>query len=195
LIILVLGWALALSTAHAHVIVSQHGTLNIVGDSAFMVLSLPVSAFKGIDDNGDGLLSVAELRAHSASIELQIKQGIQLENNRGVSTLGGLMINTVPPEHDHTAPAKQMVVLGRYDLDSGSSGIKFTVRMFGVEIDERTEQITVTKGTRTQIINLTPENPTRDVLPSLWRTLMDKVQLAAAYIFSLSRVILNISMY
>jgi hypothetical protein len=156
-----------------------------------MVLSLPVSAFKDIDDNGDGLLSVSELRVHSASIELQIKQGVQLENSRGISTLGGLMLNTVPPEHDYTAPAKQMVVLGRYDLDSGSSGIKFTMRMFGVEIDERTEHITVTKGTRTQIINLTPENPTRDVLPPLWRTLVDKVQLAVACIFSLWQDILN----
>jgi hypothetical protein len=191
LIVFVMGWVLTLSTAHAHLIVSQRGTLNIVGDGAFMVLSLPVSAFKGIDDNGDGLLSVSELRVHSASIELQIKQGVQLENSRGISTLGGLMLNTVPPEHDYTAPAKQMVVLGRYDLDSGSSGIKFTMRMFGVEIDERTEQITVTKGTRTQIINLTPENPTRDVLPPLWRTLVDKVQFAGAYIFALWRGILN----
>ena len=191
LIGLVLGWALALSIVHAHVIVSQHGTLNIVGDNAFMVLSLPVSAFKDIDDNGDGLLSASELRVHSASIELQIKEGVQLENSLGISTLGGLMLNTVPPEHDYTAPAKQIVVLGRYDLDSGSSGIKFTMRMFGVEIDERTEQITVTKGTRTQIINLTPENPTRDVLPPLWRTLVDKVQLAVACIFSLWQGILN----
>ena len=193
LIVLVLGWASALSIAHAHSTVSQHGTLNIVGDSAFMVLSLPVSAFKGIDDNGDGLLSVSELRVHSASIELQIKQGVQLENSRGISTLGGLMLNTAPPEHDYTAPAKQMVVLGRYDLDSGSTGIKFTMRMFGVEVDERTEQITVTKGARTQILNLTPENPTVDVLPPLWRRLMDKAQLAAAYILSLWRglVVLN----
>ena len=187
LLVLVMGWLLTLSTASAHLIVSQHGTLNIVGDSAFMVLSLPVSAFKGIDDDGDGLLSVSELRAHSASIELQIKQGVQLQNSRGIRTLGGLMLNTVPPEHDYSAPAKQIVVLGRYDLDSGSSDIKFTLRMFGAEIDERTEKITVTKGTRTQIINLTPENPTRDVLPPLWRMLVNQAQLATAYIFRCSR--------
>ena len=60
---------LTASLAHAHLVVSQRGTLNIVGDGAYMVLSLPVSALSGIDDDHDGLLSVNELRAHGASIE------------------------------------------------------------------------------------------------------------------------------
>ena len=38
------------------------GTLNIVDGGAFMVLSLPVSACSGIDDDGDALLSPTELR-------------------------------------------------------------------------------------------------------------------------------------
>lgn len=49
-------------TAQAHVILAQKGTLNIVDGGAFMVLSLPVSAFSGIDDDGDALLSPTELR-------------------------------------------------------------------------------------------------------------------------------------
>jgi hypothetical protein len=42
--------------AHAHLMVAQHGTLNIVDDGVFMVLSLPISAFDGIDDDKDGNL-------------------------------------------------------------------------------------------------------------------------------------------
>ena len=38
----------------AHLMVAQHGTLNIVDDSVFMVLSLPVSAFEGLDDDPAG---------------------------------------------------------------------------------------------------------------------------------------------
>ena len=47
--------------ALAHLMVAQHGSLNIVGDGAFMVLSLPASAFEDIDENGDGDISMIEL--------------------------------------------------------------------------------------------------------------------------------------
>lgn len=48
---------------------AQKGTLNIVGDAAFLVLSVRVSALQGVDDDdGDGALSVAELRAHTDAV-------------------------------------------------------------------------------------------------------------------------------
>ena len=37
--------------AQAHLMEAQQGTLNIIDDRAFMVLSLPISAFEDIDDN------------------------------------------------------------------------------------------------------------------------------------------------
>ena len=77
----------AMSTAHAHWVVSQRGTLNIVGDGAYMVLSLPVSSLTGFDDDQDGLLSIQELRAHGASIESQIKRGVTLDSDQGRSVL------------------------------------------------------------------------------------------------------------
>ena len=43
LLAFLLAWA-SVPAAQAHLVVSQRGTLNIVGDGAYMVLSLPVSA-------------------------------------------------------------------------------------------------------------------------------------------------------
>jgi len=51
-------------TANAHLMVEQRGTINIVDDGAFVVVSVPVAAFSGVDDDGDGLVSAAELRSH-----------------------------------------------------------------------------------------------------------------------------------
>jgi HupE / UreJ protein len=181
-IVLVMGWALAVSTAYAHLIVSQRGTLNIVGDGAFMVLSLPVSAFLGVDDNADGLLSTDELRAHKPKIEAQIKSSVILENSQGFKSLNGLMLTTTPPENDHTAPAKQIVVLGRFGLEPESSDLKLTMRLFGIGTDERTEHITVTQGSRSQLITLTPDRPSGDVLPSVWHTLAQQMKLGAEHI-------------
>ena len=49
------------TTAHAHLMVEQHGTINFTNGGAFLVLSVPVSAFDGVEDDGDGALSAKEL--------------------------------------------------------------------------------------------------------------------------------------
>ena len=61
----------ALPAAQAHLMAVQRATLNITQDGAYMVLSLPSDAFSGLamDDDGDGKLSIAELRAHQAQLE------------------------------------------------------------------------------------------------------------------------------
>jgi hypothetical protein len=54
--------------AEAHLMVAQHGTLNVVDDGVFMVLSLPVSAFDGVDDDNDGKVSMLEFNNHRGAI-------------------------------------------------------------------------------------------------------------------------------
>ena len=70
------GALLAAVSAQAHLMAAQKGTLNIVGDAAFLVLSVPVSALQGVDDDGDGALSVAELRAHTDTVRSQVQAGV-----------------------------------------------------------------------------------------------------------------------
>ena len=65
--------------ALAHLMVAQHGTLNFVGQSAFMVLSLPISAFKNIDDDGNGAISLTEFNLHRKAIEKSVREQISLQ--------------------------------------------------------------------------------------------------------------------
>ena len=51
---------------------AQQGTLNLVGESVFEVVALPVSAFVGVDDDGDGRLSDAEVSAHEEQLTQEI---------------------------------------------------------------------------------------------------------------------------
>ena len=77
---------LALQPAQAHLMPAQRGTLNLVGSGGFVVMALPVDAFTGIDDNGDGRLSAAELQAHATQIEAQVQRGLSLHDAAGPRT-------------------------------------------------------------------------------------------------------------
>lgn len=182
-LVLVLALSAA-SVAQAHLVVSQRGTLNIVGNGAYMALSLPVSALAGFDDNQDGLLSVSELRGHAASIQAQIQKGVSLRSDQGASQLEGLMLNTAPPDSNPSAPSTHMLILGRFTIHPQASGLTLTLRLFGTGTDEQTEQITVTRGAEAQLITLTPDHSQAAVLPSAWAIFAEQVRLGASHVLS-----------
>jgi hypothetical protein len=172
------------SSAHAHLVVSQRGTLNIVETGTYMVLSLPVSAFTGIDDNHDGLLSLEELRQHAPDIEAQLRNGVALADSQQSYPLDGLMLNTVPPEGTPTAAAAQLAVLGRFATHPDATDLRFSLRLFGKGPDEQTEQISVTRGSQTQLMTLSPHSPQQEVLPSPLRILVHQVYLGVEHVLS-----------
>ena len=78
----------------AHLMEDQQGTLNIVGQRGYLVLSLPVSAISGADEDGDGLLSGAELQRRAPAIDEHpaagrlVEPGDDLDEGR-LATAGG----------------------------------------------------------------------------------------------------------
>jgi len=119
--------------ARAHLMVAQHGTLNFVGDGAFMVLSLPVSAFDNTDDNNDGSVSMIEFNRHRSAITDSIGQHVTLSNPEGELHLDGIMLSPVP-EHDSTDGSfSQLTVMGRFSLNGTLDTLKFQVQLYGDE--------------------------------------------------------------
>lgn len=102
--LLLAGLLLVLPAAQAHLMVAQRGTINLVGDGAFMVLLLPVSAFDGVDDDGDGRLSSAEFMAHRVAIARAVQQQVQLLDAQGPRPLEGLMLT---PDAETIAPTRR----------------------------------------------------------------------------------------
>ncbi len=183
-------WPLALllglaSTAQAHLMVAQHGTLNLVGTGAFLVLSLPVSAFEGVDDDGDGRLSFAELKAHRAAIEAAVVKRVRLADAHGVLPLQGVMLSLSPPDDAPAAPASQLVVMGRYALPGDAarvSALQWAMPLFGRHADEQRLVLNVTRGAEQQALLLQPGQAAVRLLPAhawdfvaamqAWRTLL-----------------------
>lgn len=78
-LIAVLALLLAKS-ASAHLLPAQTATLNIVGDTVYCVVSVPVSALAGIDDDGSGGASVLEINRHSRAIAAQVRRRFQVSD-------------------------------------------------------------------------------------------------------------------
>jgi len=129
----------------AHVMVAQHGTLNVVEDGVFMVLSLPVSAFSGFDDDKDGKLSTAEFSLHRAVIVKAIQEGIVLTDTTGKIALQGMMLSPVTSHHSPNAPTSQLIVMGRFALVDANSVLHYQVNLFGKSAAEQLLEITATR--------------------------------------------------
>lgn len=158
----------------AHLMVAQQGTINLVGDGAFMVVSVPVSALDGWDDNRDSLLSASELNAHRQSIADQIHRRLQLHDNAGPRPLQGMMMSLSPGDEAPGSPASQLVIMGRFQLDSPDRhdrALRLQTDLFGAAQSERSLGITVTRGPETGLIILTPQRSQKALLSSGWQVI------------------------
>ncbi|WP_158967992.1 hypothetical protein [Paraglaciecola sp. L3A3] len=147
-------------TSYAHMMVAQHGTLNVIDDGVFMVLSLPVSAFSGVDDDQDGKLSKAEFTLHRPAIAKLVNENVTLKDSNGKLTLQGMMLSLVTSHHSPNQPASQLVVMGRYGLTEPASLLHYQVGLFGNKADEQSLEITATRKTdnKKQRFKLSPKN-------------------------------------
>ena len=158
---------MGLTPAQAHLMAAQKGTLNFAGDAVFMVLSVPTSALQGVDDDGDGALSKDELSQHLGSIRQQLKQGMALEVANSAMPLQLVMVDTASNDNAPDAPARHLVVMGRFQLPSTQSeGWVFHFSLFGAQADEQLQDLTVTRDTESQWLRFTPEHQMQNLLPS-----------------------------
>ncbi len=172
------------TSAQAHLMVAQQGTLNMLGDGAFIVLSLPVSAFAGADDDADGMLSIDELQAHQASIFSTVHRGLSVSDETGARPLQGLMVNLASPDESPTAPSAQLVVLGRFALATSGKKLRLRVDIFGTAQGEQTYQIKAIKSSETHWLVLTPERSERTLFAPAEEVFFDFIQLGVIHIMT-----------
>lgn len=180
------GTLLGVAPAQAHLMAAQKGTLNLVGDAAFLVLSVPVSALQRVDDDRDGALSKAELAAHTDTVRAQVLFGVQLLGPDGALPLQLVMLDTAPPDSTPTAAARQLMVLGRFQLPQGSTGdgLSLCLSLFGAEASEQQQDLTITRQQETQWLRFTPERTTQGLLPSAAAVFGDYVRSGATHVLS-----------
>lgn len=175
--------------ASAHLMAPQRGTLNLVDDGGYLVLSLPVSAFTAAgvpaDEDGDGGLSLAELRAHAAQLEAAARRGITLTDGGAARPLDGVMMSLAPAHEAPAASARQLVLMGRFALGRPAGAaprLTLSLHLFGTSAQEQELALTVSRGAQTQLLVLDPAHRTHALLPSPGRRLVQAAELGAHHV-------------
>lgn len=165
IIMIIFMMSLLLATeAQSHMMVAQHGTINMVNNGAFMVLSLPISAFNDIDDDINGHLSTVEFNAHRVEIIAQILAKVKLKDNNGLRPLEGLMFSLGDDHHDADT-ATQLIVMGRFAIDNNATNLIFSLDLFGLAEAEKVMIMSVKHKAANQkmAFELTPEHPIQNL--------------------------------
>jgi hydrogenase/urease accessory protein HupE len=127
--------------AVAHLLPAQTATMNIVGDTAYFVVSVPVSALAGIDDDGSGGASALEISRHSREIAQQFNRRFHVAADGAPGT--PLMTMAWPPQTEGTpADSPYVVVLHSVRFTAPPQQPSVSTDLFGTRSGEA--QMTMT---------------------------------------------------
>lgn len=152
---------LGAAPTQAHLMENQQGTLNLVGQRGYLVLSLPVSALQGVDDNRDGRLDGVELQRHAAAIERDLRARVRVSDGGKVAPLDGVLLNLSPDENHREGPATHLVLLAVAMFPAAPRSPQLELRVFGRAEAERSYRFVATRRdqagkVREQVVRFTP---------------------------------------
>ncbi|UOB75029.1 hypothetical protein [Pseudoalteromonas sp. APM04] len=128
---------------HAHLIVAQHGTLNVVEEHVFVVLSLPASSLLGVDENNDGTLSLTEFNKYRNHISKQVKKHVYLSDQQYRFSIEGLLLHPEMAHSGNNTFVDQITITGRF-TPLMTNNIKFNINLFANNRSKQTYKITAT---------------------------------------------------
>lgn len=143
--------------------VEQHGTLNFTKSGAFLVVSLPVSAFRSVEDDSDGFLNQAELGRHHSKLVSEALQGFEIWSNGQKLPLEGALFNLPSSHHGHDK-SDHVILMGRFTLPIDHNDARLHVKLFGRDSPDKILEMVVERNGRRRKFTLTPEKPSASLL-------------------------------
>lgn len=125
------------AAAPAHIMPEGQGSTRLVGNRAHTLVAIPVRAFKGFDDDGDGLLSRAELARHGRALEEQSRRLVRLTVD---GRAGSVIYLTLLVEHadSSSAPMRSVTVMRIDEWAAPVERVTVRAELFGTRGGELT---------------------------------------------------------
>ena len=154
-----------LSSAHAHLMPRNHGTLNVTNGKAYIVLALPISVFSTGEAKAvvaDGVLTPTDLKTDSKRLKAAIRKGIVLTHQAQAVHISSILLNL--PKGPHHTPERStevtaMIVAPLKNSKGALGPIDMTMSLWGKDTKTFKLKTTVTQSGRTvrsAIVEFTP---------------------------------------
>jgi hydrogenase/urease accessory protein HupE len=174
---------LLLSDAQAHLMPAGQGTIRIIGDSAYVLIAVPVTALAGFDDNGDKRLGLHELNVHRHDLGRQVNALMQLSASGEQPQL--VFEDLLLPHSDQLASegAEHVVVMRRYQWGFPLQSLQVTLSMFDrAAPPEGQLALRVLRGDATEVAVLSKHRFDHAFFAGKWETVRSYVRLGAEHI-------------
>lgn len=181
LLLIFLSGFFSFTPASGHMFPAQNATMNIEGRSIFFVVSVPVSALKGVDDDRNGRLSSAEIASHSLQIIVQFNKRFEVLSDGKLGTIGLTRI-TAPESSDEVVDTPYVIVMQRIDFSSVPSRPSLSTDLFGTAPSESKMTITASFEKATELAILEPGNSTHQFFRGGLATFIDFVRVGIEHI-------------
>lgn len=158
-------WLLALlcvlllpTAASAHLLPKQTATMRIKDDAAFLVVSVPISALKNVDDDENGMLSLAEIERHNQDIARQFEAGFHVSDEAAIGS-GVLTMVMSPVTDGETDESDYVVVLQRINFNATPQQPSIHTTLFGTGAGENQIRIKASRGEEVEVAIVGADNP------------------------------------
>lgn len=168
--------------AQAHLLPKQNATMNVVDKSAFFVVSVPVSALTGVDNDQDGALSMAEIQQNNRVIQRQFEARFHVRSNgkTGDSKLTWVLS---PTQDGITAETDYIVVMHRVDFAEVPRNPVLETSLFGTLAGERQMTINATHGDLKEVAILEATTPSHKFFRGPLAAFLDFVRVGIEHIW------------
>ncbi len=158
-VLLAFGLLIVPKPALCHLMPENTGTVHVVGNSAFVVVSIPVSAFHGITTEADGALTAADLRLSNQTMRGQFDAHFQIRD----ASLGGQPVLTwiLMPQGGQdpqlgAARTSYVVVMHRVNFSGEPRHLYLHTDFFVANRRDKMLTLKVSRDKEVQMLALTP---------------------------------------
>jgi hypothetical protein len=136
--------------AAAHLMQPQAATVNVVDRGVFSVVSIPASALHGVDDDGDGQVSLKELTAHRGELTRDLAERWRVSEGGEEARVVTLDLVLQPDDDAPTDRATHVVMLHHATLSHPAREVSLETDLFGGGARERSLTVTATRRDRSE---------------------------------------------
>ena len=174
-------WALMMSlNAAAHMMPAQQGTVNIVDKDIFVVVSLPISAFKQIDDDGNRALNNSELTQNFSAIEREVTARLTMRSATEVGKLDTLQVMLEPGVGREDS--KNLLIMMKRSFLNPPDALSIQTDLFGTQAAEQQITIKATRDQENEVLILSPNHSEHSFFRSSWQVFAEYIQLGVEHI-------------